>query len=35
MENDGVGDKELLLARSDKRYKKICRGVQHVSENGE
>ena len=35
MENNRVGNKELLVARSNKRYKKICRRLQYMLENEE
>jgi len=35
MEDDRVSDKELLVARSDKRCREICRGMQYVSEDKE
>ena len=35
MKDNKVGDKELLVARNNKRYRKICRRVQYVPENEE
>ena len=35
MEDDRVSYKELLVARSNKRYRKICGKIQHVLENKE
>ena len=35
MEDSRVGDKKLLVARSNKRHRKICRGVQFVSKDKE
>ena len=35
MEDSGVGDKELLVARSNERCRKICGRVQFVSEDEE
>ena len=35
MKDDRVSYKELLVARSNKRYKKICGKMQHVLENEE
>jgi len=35
VEDDGVGDKELLVAKSDKRCRKICGGIWYVLENEE
>jgi len=32
---DRISNKELLVARSDKRYRKICRQLWYVSENEE
>jgi len=33
MENNRVSDKELLVARSDERCRKICEQLRHVSKN--
>jgi len=33
VEDDGIGDKELLVAYSNKRCGKICGWMQYVSEN--
>jgi len=35
MEDSRVGDKKLLVAESNERYRKICGRVQFVSENEE
>ena len=35
MKDSEVGDKELLVARSNERYRKICRRVRFVLENKE
>ena len=35
LEDSRVGDEELLVARSNKRCRKICGGVQFMSEDGE
>jgi len=35
MEDNWVGYKELLVARSNKRYRKICEWIQYVLENKE
>ena len=35
MKDNKVSDKELLVVRDDKRYKKICKWMWHMSENGE
>jgi len=33
MKDDKAGYEELLVARSSKRYKTVCRRMQHVSKN--
>jgi len=33
MKDNGIGYKKLLVAGSNKRYRKICGGVQYVSED--
>ena len=35
MEDSRIGDKELLVARGNKRCRKICGRMQFVSENEE
>ena len=35
MEDNWVGYKELLVARINKRYRKICEWIQYMSENKE
>jgi len=35
MKDNRVSDKELLVARSDKRCREICRVMQYVSEDEE
>ena len=35
MEDHRVGDKELLVARSNERCRKICERMQFISENEE
>ena len=35
MEYNRVSDKELLVARSSKRCRKICRGIQYVLKDEE
>jgi len=35
MENGKVGDEKLLVARSNKRCRKICGGVQFMSKDEE
>ena len=35
MEDNRVSHKELLVARSDKRHREVCRRVWHVSVNEE
>jgi len=35
MENDRFGDEELLVARSNKRYEKIYKGVWYRPEDKE
>ena len=33
MEDNGVGDKELLMAGSNERYRKICKWVWFILED--
>ena len=33
MEDNGVGNKKLLVAKNNKRYKKVCKRMWLVSEN--
>jgi len=35
MEDSRIGNKELLVARGNKRYREICGRVRFVSENEE
>ena len=35
VEDNRVSSKELLVAGSKKRCRKICKGLQYVSEDGE
>ena len=35
IKDNRIGDKKLLVAKSNKRYRKICRKIQYVSENKE